>query len=137
MSNGTRIRGTPIVVDYWRTKSLPPRMLFFLTHMHAGNIFFHASWNELLLAGMSSFHVGWNEIEVTSLVYRYVCMFVSADHTSGLSSSWPYPIHCTSLTGQLMIEKFNINPKLVVSFLFHLLSLLALPLPSPFSEHQH
>ncbi len=34
--NGQHVRGTPIVVDYWRIKKLPPRMLFFLTHMHAG-----------------------------------------------------------------------------------------------------
>lgn len=34
--NGQHIQGTPMVVDYWRTKNLPPRLLFFLTHMHAG-----------------------------------------------------------------------------------------------------
>ena len=34
--NGQHIPGTPMVVDYWKTKNLPPRLLFFLTHMHAG-----------------------------------------------------------------------------------------------------
>ena len=35
--NGLHIPGTPLVVDYWRPKNLPPRLLFFLTHMHAGS----------------------------------------------------------------------------------------------------
>ena len=37
------------------------------------------------------------------------------DHTSGLSSSWPHPIHCTTVTGKLLVKKFKIDPKLVVS----------------------
>ena len=36
--NGLHIPGTPMVVDYWKTKNLAPRMLFFLTHMHAGEV---------------------------------------------------------------------------------------------------
>ena len=38
-----------------------------------------------------------------------------SDHTSGLSSSWPHPIHCTAVTGKLLIKKFKIDPKFVVS----------------------
>ena len=34
--NGLQIPDTPIVVDYWRQKDVPPRSLFFLTHIHAG-----------------------------------------------------------------------------------------------------
>ena len=34
--NGQRIPRTPIVVDYWNLGKVPPRCLFFLTHMHAG-----------------------------------------------------------------------------------------------------
>lgn len=69
--NGQHIPGTPVVVDFWRLRDVPPRCLFFLTHMHA-------------------------------------------DHTSGLSASWPYPVHCSPVTGRLLKRKFKINPKLVV-----------------------
>jgi len=41
-------------------------------------------------------------------------VLVLSDHTSGLSSSWPYRIHCTALTGDLLKKKFNVDPKLVV-----------------------
>ncbi|CAI8057517.1 5' exonuclease Apollo [Geodia barretti] len=33
--NGLHIPGTPLVVDYWRQKNVPPRALFFLSHLHA------------------------------------------------------------------------------------------------------
>ena len=34
--NGLHIPGTPLVVDYWKRRNVPPRALYFLTHMHAG-----------------------------------------------------------------------------------------------------
>ena len=34
--NGLHIPSSPIVVDFWRVRDVPPRSLFFLTHMHAG-----------------------------------------------------------------------------------------------------
>ncbi len=40
---------------------------------------------------------------------------VSPDHTSGLSSSWSEPIHCTPVTAKLLRRKFNIDPRLMVS----------------------
>ena len=36
--NGRMIPDTPIVVDYFNRNALPPRMLFFLTHVHAGEL---------------------------------------------------------------------------------------------------
>ena len=36
------------------------------------------------------------------------------DHTSGLSSAWPYPIHCTPITARLLKRKFKIKPDLIV-----------------------
>jgi DNA cross-link repair 1B protein len=69
--NGLHIPGTPLVVDYWRQKNVPPRALFFLSHLHA-------------------------------------------DHTCGLTSNWPYHIHCTPLTARLLLNKFKIRPDLIV-----------------------
>ena len=34
--NGRKIPDTPIAVDFFRRSHLPSRMLFFLTHAHAG-----------------------------------------------------------------------------------------------------
>ena len=92
--NGCRIRDTPLVVDFWKIEELPPRrMLFFLTHMHAGR--------------------GPDAVAL-SLYDTLFVPLVLPDHTSGLSSSWPHKIHCTALTGELLKKKFDVDPKLVV-----------------------
>ena len=55
-----------------------------------------------------------------TLMYLVWACFTSQlfpDHTSGLNASWPCPIHCTAVTGKLLIRKFKIDPKLVVSLL--------------------
>ncbi|KAL5508975.1 hypothetical protein EMCRGX_G004247 [Ephydatia muelleri] len=47
--NGLQIPDTPIVVDYWRQKDVPPRSLFFLTHIHADHITgLTASWSSTI-----------------------------------------------------------------------------------------
>ena len=47
-------------------------------------------------------------------IHTYAHMPLSTDHTSGLTSSWSHPIHCTPTTAKLLKKKFDINPKLVV-----------------------
>lgn len=97
--NGLRIPRTPLVVDFWRVRDVPPRSLFFLTHMHAGEgrtiaVHLHAE---------------------PSIYSVFACTLPSrADHTSGLNAAWPYRIHCTQVTGRLLVKKFGINPELVV-----------------------
>ena len=38
--NGHHIPNTPIVVDYWKIKGVPPKCVRFLTHMHSGVLAF-------------------------------------------------------------------------------------------------
>ncbi|XP_038061101.1 5' exonuclease Apollo-like [Patiria miniata] len=43
----------------------------------------------------------------------YFLSHMHSDHTQGLSASWRWPIYCSSVSGKLLIDKFQIKESLV------------------------
>ena len=60
-----------------------------------------------------------DEFKFVPGVYIYLLTHLHTDHTSGLKPSWNCgTIYCSKVTKALLLEKFKINPDLVVKTKF-------------------
>src|SRR3990167_2398986 len=81
--------GTPILYDCFLPKFSTKAGIHILSHFHAGNYF--------------------------TLKYKIQFVYNHEDHYTGLCDNWSNSvIYCSKITKKLLLNKFSINPDLVI-----------------------
>jgi len=94
---------SPIVIDSFRF--IPGVYIYLLSHLHSGKFF-----NKGILCSNFNYDL------LNRHCARHNCnKKLILDHTSGLTPSWNFgTIYCSHVTRAILLEKFRINPELVI-----------------------